>query len=381
MANPEHLDILRQGADVWNEWRKNDPKSSTDLTKALLPKASLRGANLFRANLNGAILSQADLTGALLINATLIGADLRNAILNNGRLIAAGFTRANLRGTKLIGADLRKAFLGDADLREADLSNANLSRAMLLGANFNDSVLDDTNFDEAQLGDTIFANVSLAKINRLEKVLHRYASIIGSSTMQLSKGKIPIEFLRGAGLSDWEIESAKLYDPELNNHEINQILYEMYNVRAEQVIQISPLFISYSHADSAFVDRLSGCLYDKGIRFWRDVNHATAGRLETQIDRAMRLNPTVLLILSEHSLKSDWVEHEVRTARGLEKEFGHDILCPVTLDESWKSSRWPHRLMEQITEYNILNFSSWKNEDEFNENFQKLIQGLDLFYK
>ena len=38
----------------------------------------------------------------------------------------------------------------------------------------------------------------------------------------------------------------------------------------------------------------------------------TAGRLEKVVDRAMRLNPIVLLVLSENSVKSDWVEHEAR---------------------------------------------------------------------
>ena len=69
----------------------------------------------------------------------------------------------------------------------------------------------------------------------------------------------------------------------------------------------------------------------RGIRFWRDIHHATAGRLEKQVDRAIRYNPTVLLVLSEHSTKSDWVQHEVRTARKLEIETGRDVLCPVSL--------------------------------------------------
>ena len=51
--------------------------------------------------------------------------------------------------------------------------------------------------------------------------------------------------------------------------------------------------------------------------------------MEKQIDRAIEKNPTVLLVLSENSLSSDWVEHEVRTARGLEKEMRRDVLCPV----------------------------------------------------
>ena len=106
-----------------------------------------------------------------------------------------------------------------------------------------------------------------------------------------------------------------------------------------------------------------------------------AGRIEKQIDRAIRQNPTVLLVLSEHSLHSDWVEHEVRMARALEKEMGRDVLCPVTLDSSWKSSHWPQRVMEQIMEYNILDFSTWKDDTKFDGIFRKLIDGLELFYK
>jgi len=155
----------------------------------------------------------------------------------------------------------------------------------------------------------------------------------------------------------------------------------MFELRATQAIQISPLFISYSHADSTFVDKLEIQLNNKGIRFWRDVHDMKSGRMETQVDRAIRQNPTVLLILSEHSLQSDWVEHEVRTARGLEKEMERDVLCPVALDDSWRSSPWPKRVMEQVMEYNILDFSAWKDDGKFGSTFNKLIDGLGLFYK
>jgi hypothetical protein len=60
------------------------------------------------------------------------------------------------------------------------------------------------------------------------------------------------------------------------------------NLRANQAVQISPLFISYSHADSMFVEKLENHLNNKGIRFWRDVHDMKSGRIETQIDRAIR---------------------------------------------------------------------------------------------
>ena len=75
------------------------------------------------------------------------------------------------------------------------------------------------------------------------------------------------------------------------------------------------------------------------------------------------------------------MEHEVRTARELEKEIGRDVLCPVALDNSWKTSPWPKRVMEQVMEYNILDFSEWKDDGKFGNTFNKLIDGLELFYK
>ena len=81
------------------------------------------------------------------------------------------------------------------------------------------------------------------------------------------------------------------------------------------------------------------------------------------------------------TIKSDWVEHEVRTACGLEKELGRDALCPIALDDSWKSSPWPKHVMEQVMEYNILDFSKWEDDTVFEEMFAKLLNGLDLFYK
>jgi hypothetical protein len=146
-------------------------------------------------------------------------------------------------------------------------------------------------------------------------------------------------------------------------------------------LQINPLFISYSHRDGLFVDEVEKYLNKKGIRFWRDTHDATAGRLEKVVDRAIRQNPVMLLILSENSIKSDWVEFEAKSARELEKVSGRDILCPIALDNSWKDCDWPGVLRQQIMDYNILDFSKWKDEGEFEEKSRRLVNGLDLFYK
>ena len=37
--------------------------------------------------------------------------------------------------------------------------------------------------------------------------------------------------------------------------------------------------------------------------------------------------------------------------------------------------------MEQVMEYNILDFSAWKDDAQFDAIFKRLIDGIDLFYK
>ena len=81
MANPEHLDILKQGVKAWNTWREKNRSvfpdlSRADLGVANLSNADLTGANLFQANLTMANLPGANLEGAHLEKANLRFANL-----------------------------------------------------------------------------------------------------------------------------------------------------------------------------------------------------------------------------------------------------------------------------------------------------------------
>jgi TIR domain-containing protein len=121
---------------------------------------------------------------------------------------------------------------------------------------------------------------------------------------------LPLVFLRGVGLPDRLID----YLPSLLN----------------QPIQFYSCFISYSVKDEDVAARLHADLQNKGVRCWFAPHDLPIGaKILDGIDEAIRLRDKVLLILSEHSIKSDWVEDEVTTAFEEERaRTTHTISAP-----------------------------------------------------
>ncbi len=81
MANKKHVKILKQGVEVWNKWREENPEIKPDLSGQILRETNLKGADLSKANLlvvdfslsdlSRASVSEADLRGAYLVKANL----------------------------------------------------------------------------------------------------------------------------------------------------------------------------------------------------------------------------------------------------------------------------------------------------------------------
>jgi hypothetical protein len=165
MADSMHIDILYEGVEAWNEWRRKNPGErpklagedlsemdltgvnlgEADLTDAELFQTDLSEANLKMATLRGADLSGADLSGAALYKAELADACLIEANLTGASLGAADLRGADLRGTKFRKTDLNEADLSGANLNEADITGANLTRADITGANLRNANLAATN--------------------------------------------------------------------------------------------------------------------------------------------------------------------------------------------------------------------------------------------
>jgi hypothetical protein len=165
----------------------------------------------------------------------LHGADLRDADLS----------RADLRDADLAGANLGRAHLGGANLRRADLGGANLAGANLVGAN-----LGGADLSEALCYATVFGSVDLSDVKGLESIEHRGPSTVGADTLVRSRGRIPEAFLRGCGLTPWEVLSANFYRPELTPSGLADSDQGDYISRLVKVILDRVLLLASLAADS-----------------------------------------------------------------------------------------------------------------------------------
>lgn len=188
--------------DLTNANLRNADLAGSVLKSAYLSRSNLTWANLKDASLPGAALNRANLTGACLRGADLRGADLSFADLSAADLTGANLAGAELREANLSLADLSRACLGDARLTATRLDVTNLSGADLRRASLVRAGLDATLLGEAVLEMTLFGDCDLSRALGLESMRHLGPSIIGLDTLARSRGRIPREFLRRAGVAE-----------------------------------------------------------------------------------------------------------------------------------------------------------------------------------
>ena len=289
MANPEHLQIRKQGVAVWNQWRRE----YEDI-------------------------------------------------------------RPDLRGVDLDGADF-----GGHDLRGANLTGAYLSG-------------------------TVFGDTNLTAVQGLETCRHFGPSILDHRTLAKS-GPLPLAFLRGCGLSNWEIEATRLYQPTLADPELTNVLYRIHHLRSAMPIQYYLCFISYSSVDEAFCRRLHDRMQEAGLRTWFAPEDMRWGqKLHEQLDRAIQLFDKLLLVLTETSMHSPWVEFELRTALAREQREKRRVLFPLRLVDFAAIQAWQcfdadtgKDLAREIRAYYIPgDFSHWQDPAAFEAAFDRLLRDL-----
>jgi uncharacterized protein YjbI with pentapeptide repeats len=347
MTNQDHIALLKQGVAIWNQWRDRNIGVVPELTDADLINIDLIEANLFKANLCGATLRGSSLCYADLRLAALQKANLSYANLFRANCQEANFQGANFQGANLHGANLQKANLSEVNLWETKLSAANLNRVNLQGADFSKAVIVET----------AFMNIDLSTVKGLDAVEHMGPSNLGIDTIYRSKGQIPEVFLRKAGVPD------------------SFITYMRSLVGSP--LDFYSCFISYSSHDQDFATRLYADLQVNGVRCWFAPEDLKIGdKFRPRIDESIRLYDKLLLVLSENSLESGWVEREVEMALEREHQEKRTMLFPIRLDGAIFEMDQDGWAADVRYRRHIGDFTRWKDHDAYQQAFARLLRDL-----
>ena len=371
MADPKLLELLAQGRDAWNNPKRHletvGGDRRADLTHADLTNRSLRGFDFAGANLDGANLSFAMLDDANFDHASLCDANLERTSCRRTDFDSALCKRTNFAGMRAFlatfaGTDMRGAILDQAELKFCLFDMARVDDASLQGCDVRYAVLSNVrfknaNFADATFGETKIALSDLTDAKGLTDLRHSGPSSIDMQTLLQSRN-LPDPFLKGIGVPDVAI-----------------VYYHSLAISASP-IQLYSCFISYSSKDEEFCRRLHNDLQAAGVRCWFAPEDLKIGdRSRTRIEESIRIYDKLLIVLSEHSIRSPWVEHEIEAAFEQERRRSATVLFPIRLDDAMMDTNqaWAASIRR---ERHIGNFTGWKNHDAYQRAFDRLIRDL-----
>ena len=214
------------------------------------------------------------------------------------------------------------------------------------------------NLTKAHFYHTTFAWVDLSLVKGLEMSIHD-----GPSTVNVNSVVLPTEdythkqFLRGVGFSETQIE----YLPSLLK---------------PRPIQYYSIFISYAHQDEVLAQQLYTDLRNKDVPCWFAPEDLKIGnKFRQHIDKAIHLQDKLLLLLSEHSISSAWVENEVEAALEKEALQQREVLFPIRLDDTvmQTSQAWAATLRRTR---HIGDFANWTDHQAYQIAFYRLLRDL-----
>lgn len=233
MANPEHLKILEQGVEVWNQWREENPEVIPDLSNTEISRKKFEGIDLNRSNCSGTDFSRTVFVEASLFVTNLCGCKFVHSDFSNAHLFHAALDNCDFTNTRFYKADLSNAtFIASSFLRTtligANLVSANFFKCKILRSDFEGAILNNTNFEKAEIYECNFEKTTLVEAN-FNSATFSDNRIFGISSWKLQKDGFiqsnlrvtPIDELR---ITVDDLEVAQFIYLMLNNQNIRNVI-------------------------------------------------------------------------------------------------------------------------------------------------------------
>lgn len=105
------------------------------------------------------------------------------------------------------------------------------------------------------------------------------------------------------------------------------------------------IFLSYSHRDREFADRLHADLVSEGLTVWRDEQELIVGQyLVEEINKAIVESSLAVCLVSQAYIESPWCRHEARVKLGDEVAQDEVLVLALRLDDTDPEDLFPGKL-------------------------------------
>lgn len=144
------------------------------------------------------------------------------------------------------------------------------------------------------------------------------------------------------------------------------------------------VFISHSYCDFDLAMRLDAALRARGVRTWFGHNDLAAGKkIREGVFSAIDSFDRLIVVLSENSMKSEWVRTEIHRAFYRQRAEGRNVLFPVSVVPFAALKRWTSfdadsgkDLAVEMREYLIPILGDPNSEAEFASFVDSIVKGL-----
>lgn len=146
------------------------------------------------------------------------------------------------------------------------------------------------------------------------------------------------------------------------------------------------VFISHSHADHEFVTQLNSELREQGVRTWFSHDNLDVGeKIHESIFSAIDSFDRLIVVLSEESMKSNWVTTELHRAMRRQRNEGSNVLFPISLVpfeqiENWScfDSDTGTDIAVELRKYLIPVLEDSSDSNQFQQLVQNIVKALSL---
>ena len=368
-SQAELISLARAGHEAWNDWHDKLPDFRWHRTKGKSGWVPGFVCTIQKADLRRISFDGLDLTGIDFVRCNFTRSTFQGTFIGRPRkyptVDATRFFRCSLRGAlfrcnfgraTFEACDFRSAELNSVSAVGADFSRSRFANAILAGS-FSDVVLVSTDFSESHWLGVEFVDTDLSVADGLLNATIHTPTVLDHRTLWRS-GPLPQEFYRRCGFPENFVD----YLPSM----------------IQRAINLNSCFISYSAQDDVIARRLYLDLQKYNVRvFFAPKDLKIGAKIRDGLESAIHARDKLLLILSRHSIASQWVEYEVEAALDREKSEGESVLFPITIDdEVFRAKKsWAATLRRQR---HIGDFRGYADARLYNEGLRKLLSDLAI---